>query len=143
MRRLVQATLRTRICGQVLVPVAHAGRPFCAGRLLVAWKIAKEDESIARMMALQLKLTPRSANLAIRTFVLIPKSRFCSLSVDISRFSKISSSLNVGLNGFSNFLPGVPGTFMALFRGDFGVIGMFTDSTFESPLIYPNPTSAG
>lgn len=72
MRRLVQETANTSICGHVLVPVAHAGRPFCAGRLLVAWKIAKDEESIAKIMVLQLKLTPRSANLAIRTFVLRP-----------------------------------------------------------------------
>lgn len=71
-RRLTQETASTRICGHVLVPVAHGGKPFCAGRLLVAWKMESEDVSMARMIVLQLKLTPRSANLAIRTLDFMP-----------------------------------------------------------------------
>ena len=50
---------------------AHAGKPFIVGKALVALKMANEDEIMAMMMRLQLKFTPRSANLAIRTRVLI------------------------------------------------------------------------
>jgi len=101
-----------------------------AGRALVALKMANEAEIIARMMRLQLKLTPRRANLAIRTRVLIFKSLACSFSVDFSLFSSISSSLNVGLRGFERPLPGVPGTFKALLSGDLGVMGIVVDSRF-------------
>ncbi len=51
--------------------VSQAGRPFWAGSDLVALKMANEVESMERMIKLQLKLTPRRANLAIRTLVLI------------------------------------------------------------------------
>jgi hypothetical protein len=40
------------------------------GRALVALKIANEDEIMAMIMRLQLKLTPRRANFAMRTRVL-------------------------------------------------------------------------
>ena len=122
---------------------------LCWGRALVALKMEKLVESIDKTMREQLKLTPRSANLAIRTRVLIfyerlmsatdgdnrhsvhrellTKSLACSFSVDSSRFSRISSSRNVGLRGLLN-LAGVPGTLKALLRGDLGVIGTVMDS---------------
>jgi hypothetical protein len=65
-----QEAARTSFWGHELVLVAHGGRPFCGGRALVALKIAKEVESMARMIKLQLKLTPRRATLANRTLVL-------------------------------------------------------------------------
>lgn len=56
----------------------------------------------------------------------------------------MSSSRKVGLKGFSNFLAGVPGTLMALFKGVFGVMGTAAASLSDDPLpMYPNPTSAG
>ena len=61
---------RTSFWGQALVLLAHGGRPFCGGRDLVALKMANEVESIARMIKLQLKFTPRRANLASLTLVL-------------------------------------------------------------------------
>lgn len=54
-----------------------------AGRVLVALKMANEDESMDKMIKLQLKLTPRSANLAIRTRVLI----FCKRGWRVSFFN--------------------------------------------------------
>lgn len=106
------------------VPAAHEGILFCAGRALVALKIAKDEDIMARIIREQLKLTPRRANLAMRTRVLTLRSRACSLSVPSSRFSRTSSSRKVGLRGFVKVLAGVPGTFMALLRGDLG--GMAT-----------------
>lgn len=85
--------------------------------------MANEAEIMDKIIREQLKLTPRRANLAILTLVLIFKSLAWSFSVIFSRASKFSSSLKVGLRGFVNPLPGVPGTLMALFKGDFGVIG--------------------
>lgn len=63
------------------------------------------------------------------------------MSVAFSLDSSNSSSLNVGLKGFVRPRPGVPGTFMALFNGDFGA--MATDSLFAPFPMYPNPTSPG
>ena len=124
--------LSTRICGQIGVVGDQDGRDddpeFLALSVRVALKMEKEADSIERMMRLQLKLTPRRANLAMRTRVLIFRSRFCSFSVLASRFSRISSSRKVGLSGFSLRRPGVPGTFMALLSGDRGVMGTWTDS---------------
>lgn len=54
------------------MPDAHAGSPFCGDRVDVALKIANEDVSMAIMIKEQLKPTPRSANLAIRTLILTP-----------------------------------------------------------------------
>lgn len=51
--------------------LAHAGILLWSGRILVALKMANEAESMDRMMREQLKLTPRRANLAILTRVLI------------------------------------------------------------------------
>ena len=73
----------------------------------------------------------------------LTKSLAWSFAVDFSRFSKSSSSLNVGLNGFVRPRPGVPGAFMALLRGDLGVMGIATDSRPAPLPIYPNPTSPG
>lgn len=64
----------------------------------------------------------------------------CSISVPASLFSKTCSSLNVGLSGFRP-RPGVPGTRIALFNGDLGLIGTVAESRLL--LIYPNPISAG
>lgn len=61
----------TSFCGHVSVPLAHGGMPLCVGSALVELKIANEDASMERMMRLQLKFTPRRANLAMRTLALI------------------------------------------------------------------------
>ena len=66
-----QAMDSVSFCGQVFVFSAHAGTPFCWGSDLVALKMVKEDVSMARIIREQLKLTPRRANFAIRTRVLI------------------------------------------------------------------------
>lgn len=68
------------------------------------------------------------------------RSFACSTSVPASLFSNICSSLKVGLSGLRP-RPGVPGTRMALFSGDLGLIGMVADSRLL--LMYPNPMSAG
>ncbi len=84
-------------------------------------------------MRLQLKFVPRRHILAMRTRVLILRSLAFSFSVDSSCFSRICSSLNVGLMGFNR--PGVPGTFKALLRGEPGVGGISTprdESRFEA-----------
>lgn len=73
--------------------------------------------------------------------VIHTRSFACSTSVPASLFSRTCSSLNVGLSGF-NPLPGVPGTRIALFSGDLGLIGMVADSRLLL-LMYPNPISAG
>lgn len=69
----------------------------------------------------------------------LTRSRACSLSVLSSRFSRMSSSRNVGLSGFEKLRAGVPGTFMALLSGDLGAM------LEESALLpmYPKPTSPG
>lgn len=108
------------------------------GSDLVALKMAKEDPSMERTIKLQLKLTLRSATFASRTLDLILKSFCCSSSVDNSRFSRICSSLNVGLSGF-RARPGVPGTFKALLS--LGLMGTAVESW--SLLIYPKPISPG
>jgi hypothetical protein len=151
----ITAADSTTTCGQIGVLDDQGGRPFCGANDMVALRIAKDEESIAMIIKAQLKPIPRRANLASRTLVLMPytvivslvrftyhdwgthltKSLACSFSVSFSRFSRISSSLKVGLSGFSIFLAGVPGTLIALLRGDFGVMGMLTDSRLESPLI--------
>lgn len=71
-----QAIASTSFCGHVLVSSAHADVLDWLGRDLVALKMEKVVESMARMMSEQLKLTPRRANLAILTRVLI----FCIAS---------------------------------------------------------------
>lgn len=65
----MEATVRIRIWGQISVVVDHAGFPSLVGSDLVALKMVNVVEIMARMMRLQLKFTPRSANLAIRTLV--------------------------------------------------------------------------
>lgn len=121
--------------------------PLWLGNALVELKMLKDADNMDKIIREQLKLTPRSANLAIRTRVLIfyghvsttniynsrrdwklTTSLACSWSVDVSRFSSICSSRNVGLRGLVNCLAGVPGTLMALLRGLFGVIGTVADS---------------
>lgn len=62
---------RISFCGHVSVFVAQGGRPFFGGSALVELKMAKDVDSMDRMIRLQLKLTPRNANLAMRTRVLI------------------------------------------------------------------------
>jgi hypothetical protein len=66
-----QAMASTSFCGHVSVPPAQGGMPLWLGSARVELKMAKAEESMARMIRLQLKLTPLSANLAIRTLVLI------------------------------------------------------------------------
>lgn len=70
-----QEQARTTFWGQVLVFSAHGGSPDMAGRALVALKMANEAEIMERMIRLQLKFTPRRANFAMRTRVLI----FCKV----------------------------------------------------------------
>lgn len=65
----MQAEARMRHCGTILVPTAHAGRPFLAVKFLVVLKMVSVDDSIASTIRLQLKFTPRRANFAIRTLV--------------------------------------------------------------------------
>lgn len=65
------AMAMTSFCGHVSVPLAQGGMPLCVGSDFVALKIAKEEASMERMMRLQLKFTPRRANLAMRTRALI------------------------------------------------------------------------
>lgn len=156
----MQEVTNTTICGQVFVPSAHAGRLLRVGKTLVALKMEKVIESMERTIRLQLKFTPLSTNFAIRTLVLIfctivsylfplqLESRFtrsfaCSFSVISSCFSRICSSRNVGLSGLSIFRPGVPGTLMALFSGEAGVIGISTCCEGSFDEIYPKPTSEG
>lgn len=146
----MQDVTRTTIWGQVFVPSAHAGRLFRAGSCLVALKMEKVMESIERTIRLQLKFTPLRTNFAIRTLVFIfcaivsyllevqpagvfTRSFACSFSVIASCFSKTCSSRNVGLSGLSIFRPGVPGTLMALFSGEAGVMGTSTcwDGSFD------------
>jgi hypothetical protein len=117
---------RATCAGQAVVLFAHAGRPFAFGRLFVALKIANEDDTMANMIRLQLKLTPLRANFAILTLVLIARSLACSFSVTSSRFSRRSSSRQVGLSGV--LVDMTPGDLSALFRGDAGVRGIWTDS---------------
>jgi hypothetical protein len=64
-----QAMTRSVICGHVELPSAHAGRLFRFGSDFVALKIENVVASIERTMRLQLKLTPRRKNFAIRTLV--------------------------------------------------------------------------
>lgn len=66
---------RTTICGQVFVLGAQGDNvvePLLSSAIdLVLLKMVKDVESMERTIKLQLKLTPRRANLAIRTRVLI------------------------------------------------------------------------
>ena len=63
---------KTRSSGHVSVfPLQGSMEPLLAGRSLVALKMEKDEEIMARTMREQLKLTPRRANLAILTRVLI------------------------------------------------------------------------
>lgn len=66
-----QDMARTSFWGQLLVPLDQEDMPLWSGRALVALKTAKLEDIMARMMREQLKLTPRRANLAMRTRVLI------------------------------------------------------------------------
>lgn len=135
-----------KIWGHGLEFADQAGRLFRGGRCLVALKMVKVVAIKARTIREQEKLTPRSIILAIRTRVLTLRSFACSFSVSSSCFSRICSSLNVGLSGFSN-LPGVPGGLRADFNGGAKDSSMFgfrvaccSTGSFE---IYPNPTSDG
>jgi len=76
MQREMQAQTKTTICGQTLVFSAQVGRLLSDGSALVALKIEKEAASIDKIMRLQLKLTPRSASLAMRTRIFILRSLF-------------------------------------------------------------------
>lgn len=69
--RETQAIERTSFWGHVLVFSAQDGILLWLGSALVALKIAKEADTMERMMREQLKLTPRRANLANRTRALI------------------------------------------------------------------------
>ena len=92
-----------------------------------SWDWLQQAESLLALWLLDPAWpTGRGAFAAFETltFFAAHLSFFCAASVSLSLLSSISSSLNVGLKGFSILLPGVPGTLMALFRGDFGVIGM-------------------
>lgn len=60
---------------------------------------------------------------------ILTRSLAFSFSAFSSCFSRICSSLNVGLRGF-NMRPGVPGGFRALFNGEAGVSGTSTP-TYE------------
>lgn len=60
---------RTVICGHLTVVVDQAGRPFLAGRALVALKMLKVVLSMERTINEQEKLTPRSTIFAILTRV--------------------------------------------------------------------------
>lgn len=64
---------RASFWGQALAAVlgAHEGMLLWLCKLFVALKMAKEAESMDRMMREQLKPTPRRANLAMRTRVFI------------------------------------------------------------------------
>lgn len=65
-----QDAASVKACGTMLVFSAQAGRPFLAVKDLVALKMEKVEPNMASTIRLQLKLTPRRANLAIRTLVL-------------------------------------------------------------------------
>lgn len=73
----------------------------------------------------------------------LTRSLACSLSVSSSCFSRICSSLNVGLSGLS-ILPGVPGVFRADFSGGafkfWFMVACCSTGSFE---MYPKPTSDG
>lgn len=68
-----QAMASVSFCGHDVLSVlgAHGGMLLCAASALVELKMANEADSMERMMREQLKPTPRSANLAMRTRVLI------------------------------------------------------------------------
>lgn len=87
----------------------------------MALKMVKLVDRSERTMREQLKLTVRRRTFAARTLTLIFKSRLFSLAVFTSSFSNLTSSRNVGLNGFS--VLAVPGVLRALFKGEAGVIG--------------------
>lgn len=112
----------------------------------MALKIMNVVAIRAKTIREQEKLTPRSIILAIRTRVLTFRSFACSFSVSSSCFSRICSSLNVGLSGLS-ILPGVPGTLRADFRaGDAGpfMFGFKVACCSTGSLeMYPKPTSEG
>lgn len=133
----IQAMVRRRICGQVLVFSAHGGRLFRFGRAFVAWKIASAVASMDRTIRLQAKLMPRRKIFAILTRTLtfclllafyselqmrgeLTISLACSFSREASCFSRSCSSLKVGLKimlGLPGVRGGAPGDFKALFRG--------------------------
>src|SRR4051812_30255255 len=71
----MHATTRITNCGHVCVFFAQGGRLFRGASCLVALKMWKVVAIIARTIRLQLKLTPRSTNLAILTLTLI----FCKV----------------------------------------------------------------
>lgn len=103
---------------------AHGGRLFLGARVLVALKMAKTVASIESTIKLQAKLIPLKKIFAIRTRVLIFRSFACSFSVITSLFSRICSSLNVGLRIMvSAVRGGAPGDLRALLSGDIGVGG--------------------
>ena len=160
------------ICGQGFVLTAHGGRLFRGGRLLVALKIEKVVEIMESTMSEQLKLTPRRKNLAARTRILdfyrtsqsnsemvstqLTKSRTCSFSVAASAFSRICSSLKVGLLMALRSLGGAPGDLRALFSGlriavagvgggryFLSVSSSISTDSWEILCRYPKPTSAG
>jgi hypothetical protein len=70
MNREMHEMTRSVICGQVELPSAQGGRLFRCGSAFVALKIENVVASIESTMRLQLKLTPRRMNFAIRTLVL-------------------------------------------------------------------------
>jgi hypothetical protein len=65
-------------------------------------KMAKDDEIMARMMSEQLKLTPRRANLAMRTrvlifYILVRREKRAQLSCDIRDFKATYKITNLFL----------------------------------------------
>lgn len=71
MTREMQAMVSRRIWGQVLVLLAHGGRPLRGARVLVALKMANAVAIMERTIREQAKLTPRRKIFASRTRTLI------------------------------------------------------------------------
>lgn len=145
----MQAMESRRTWGQILVLLAHAGRPFLGARVFVALKMANADATMERTMSEQAKLMPRRKIFANRTRTFIFRSLACSLSVSASRFSSWCSSRKVGL--MIDIAPagvrgGAPGDFKALLRGVFGVGGgrylRSVSSISTDCCIKPKPVSA-
>ncbi len=70
MARETQAMQSRVTCGHIWCPNAQGGNLFRGGMAFVALNMEKVVESMDKTMRLQLKLTPRRANFAIRTRIL-------------------------------------------------------------------------
>ncbi len=92
--------------------------------------MANEDESMERMIRLQLKLTPSEGELGHPHPCLdLQVSRLLLLRQLLAALEDLLLSECRALQRtLANCRPGVPGTRMALLRGDLGVMGMATDS---------------